>query len=381
MKSELGRALNDAVLRRLAGEQSYRRGHDYYIHGHVESIEPTASGLRAVVLGTENYSVTLSSDEGVLDYACDCPLGADSIFCKHCLAAGLAWLNLQRGGSEEKGRARQKTKLLTLNDAAESLRSEDKNALVEMIIAWASEDQRLHERLLIYAARRTGPETAAAVVRKAFENAVHIPRFIDYHGARAWARRVHNAIDEIEQLLDSGAASSILELCESALQMLSASSESVDDSDGHVTDLRNRLERIHFQACEEARPDPVALARRLFEREMEDHIDIFYKAVDRYARILGPKGLKEYRRLAEAVWEKVPCRTSKDDANDYTHSRITSIMKELARATGNIEEFVAVLSKDLSHPYNYLTIAEEYRTPASWTWPCYGPKKDWRPFP
>ena len=79
-----------------------------------------------------------------------------------------------------------------------------------------------------------------------------------------------------------------------------------DDSDGHFGMLRDRLQDLHYQACQEARPDPVELARRLFQWELHSDFDVFYGAVARYAKILGAKGMKVYQELAEAEWEKVP---------------------------------------------------------------------------
>jgi uncharacterized Zn finger protein len=35
----------------------------------------------------------LAVDNGVPDYACDCPVGSDGAFCKHCVAAALARLH------------------------------------------------------------------------------------------------------------------------------------------------------------------------------------------------------------------------------------------------------------------------------------------------
>lgn len=74
------RAMNDAVIRRLAGDQSYERGLDYFSRGRVASLQETGEGLRALVRGSQNYSVRLEADDGVLDYACDCPVGADGFF-------------------------------------------------------------------------------------------------------------------------------------------------------------------------------------------------------------------------------------------------------------------------------------------------------------
>src|SRR5262249_28334470 len=74
------------------------------------------------------------------------------------------------------------------------------------------------------------------------------------------------------------------------------------------------------------------------------------------------KGLKAYRQLADAEWAKAPPRTAKHERSEWgQHFRITHIMESLARASGDIEELVAVVSRDLSSADGYLRIAEVYR--------------------
>jgi uncharacterized Zn finger protein len=360
MANALSLALNDAVIRRLAGAQSYQRGLDYFSHGHVESLGEDDRGVRAVVRGNQDYAVTLSADHGVLDYSCDCPVGSDGDFCKHLVAAALACLN--RDAAPPKPSARRKTKELTLDDAGKSLRDEDQETLVMMMLDWAKDDDRLHERLILYAARRSGPDTGVAAVQQAFERAVRVHDFVHYREAGGWARGVDDAIDSVEQLLKDGQAAAVIELCESALQSLLSAIEAVDDSDGHFGMLRDRLQDIHYRACQEARPDPVALAKRLFKWELHSDFDVFYGAAAQYAKILGAKGMKLYRELAEAEWAKVPARTAKHERSEFgQHFRITHIMESLAQASGDIEALVAVMSRDLSSAYSYLKIAEVYR--------------------
>ena len=89
---------------------------------------------------------------------------------------------------------------------------------------------------------------------------------------------------------------------------------------------------------------------------------MFHGAAERYAKILGTKGLKAYRQLAEAEWAKVPAFTAKHDRSEWgQHFRIRHIMESLARASGDTEELVAVMSRDVSSAYGYLRIAEVYR--------------------
>ena len=360
MANGLSEAMTDAVVRRLAGAQFYQRGLDYFSHGHVESLEAANGGVRALVRGTQDYTVSLTPDEGVLDYSCDCPAGSGGAFCKHCVAAALAWLKRDAGPAKPaRGR---KAKEVTLADAEKILQNEDKGKLVRMMLDWAKEDSRMRERLILYAARRSGPDSGAAAVRRAFEKAVGVHGFVHYREAFGWARGVDDVIDSIEQLLNDGQASAVIELCESALHSLLQAIESVDDSDGHFSMLRDRLQEIHYKACLEARPDPVNLAKRLFHWELNSGFDVFYDAAERYEKVLGAKGLTAYRQLAETEWEKVPPRTGKHEGSERgQHFRITHIMESLARASGEIEELVAVMSRDLSSAYSYLRIAEVYQ--------------------
>ena len=55
----------------------------------------------------------------------------------------LAWL--KRVADRAKPSARRKTKEVTLADAGRSLRDEDKETLVRMMLDWAKDDERLHD--------------------------------------------------------------------------------------------------------------------------------------------------------------------------------------------------------------------------------------------
>src|SRR5260370_1395331 len=127
MAYSLEQAMTDAVIRRLAGADSYQRGREYFSDGRVESVEQRADPVRALVRGNQDYAVTLASGDGGLDYSCDCPVGRDGDFCKHCVAAALAWL--KRAAGPPRSPRRGKPKDVTLADAGEILHAEEKEAL------------------------------------------------------------------------------------------------------------------------------------------------------------------------------------------------------------------------------------------------------------
>ena len=40
-------------------------------------LEEIFDGVRALVRGNQDYTISLTADEGVLDYSCDCPVGSE----------------------------------------------------------------------------------------------------------------------------------------------------------------------------------------------------------------------------------------------------------------------------------------------------------------
>lgn len=360
MESKLARALSDAAVRRLAGPKNYRKGLDYYEEGAVISLKSDATSLRAVVRGSQDYAVFFVASGSGLVHDCDCPKGSIAEFCKHCVAAALAWLKQSNSVPATRTATRRKAKQVTLSDAARLLNTEPPEALVAMLLDWAKDDERLHARLIQYAARRSGPEAGIAVASRAFDHAVSVDGFVPYREAAGWAHDVDQAIDNFSRLLEDGHAAAVVDLAESAIRKLLKAIESVDDSDGYFSTLRDRLQDIHFRACGVAKPDPIALARRLFELELRSSFDVFSGSAERYARILGAKGLQELRNVANVEWRKVPARAAGDKSSSG-HFQITEIMKSLARVSGDIEELVAIMTRDLSFAYNYLKIAEVYR--------------------
>ncbi len=364
MPNSLAGAISIAIIRRLADSQAYQQGVSYFSAKRVGSLNEAAGTIHSVVNGTKDYNVTLTSDEGVLDFACNCPTGQDGLFCKHCVAAALAWLDDTKkpeAKKPEKTRARLKAKKVTLADAEKFLREETDEDLVKMLMDWAKDIPQLNERLILYAASRSGSATLVAETSKAFAKVVRIRGFLNRTESRSWAHRVQLAIQGYANLLEEGHAEAVVELCESALRLLVKAVQSMDDSNGHFAELRDQLEAIHMKACFEARPDPMDLAKRLFALEVGSGFDVLYQAALKYREILGDEGMKVYRQLAEAEWAKVPFRTKTNDhwsINNYF--RITQIMEALATASGDVEELVAVKLRELTSAYHYMKISEVY---------------------
>ena len=364
-KNPLRHTLDLAALRRMAGTRSYARGEEYFARGQVRSLAEYAGTIVANVHGTREYRVKLRAEGRDIDYSCTCPVGDDGEFCKHCVAVGLAWLNEARaqGGKPTKEKPAKAKPAITMDDVRAHLAGQEKEKLVALLMEYAMEDERLRQRLLMKAARKGPKGLDLATYRKALENALDAGRFVEYGEVHGYAQSIGEAIDSVEELLKEGHAAAVIELAEHALAAVEAAIESVDDSDGYMGEILERLQALHLEACTKARPDPEELAQRLFEWELRTDWDTFYGAAERYAGVLGKEGLALYRGLAEDQWERVPALSpgAKDVQTYGKRFRITHIMETLARVSGDVEALVAIKRRDLSSAWAHVEIAEIYR--------------------
>ncbi|MCU7838981.1 MAG: SWIM zinc finger family protein [Candidatus Thiodiazotropha sp. (ex Troendleina suluensis)] len=357
--------LTNRRIRQWAGGRSFERGQAYFEEGLVSALKERNGRIGASVRGTHNYRVTLWEEDDTTEYACNCPVGLRGDFCKHCVATALAWLERQAPADKANTGKRKKQKKteagLTLKEVRAWLLLQKKAALVDMLLDASGEDEQLHSQLMLKAAAAKGVNLTT--YRKVIDQAIGGGGFIDYYQMYDYWRGVDSAIDAIAELLDQGHTKAVIELSEYALSGVEKAIEQVDDSDGYMSMLLDRLQEMHLAACRKAKPDPEALAERLFEWELNGEWDTFYGAVKTYSRVLGRRGVQRYRELAEAEWARVkPLKPGEEDRNRYgKRFRITHIMESLAEQSGDVEGLVTIKQRDLSSSYNYLEIAEIYR--------------------
>jgi len=359
--SPLREIIDRQALRQMAGAQSFGRGEGYFLDGRVRNLAEDRGKIAAEVRGTQVYRVALWAEEGDLEYSCSCPVGHDGVFCKHCVAVGLAWLN-PAGAKPKKAPKREKPSV-TMDDVRAWLADRDTSKLVDMLMEQAMADGRLRQRLVLEVARTGAKGLDLRTYRRAIDAAVNAGDFVDYEDAFDYSQGIEDAVKGIEELLRDGHAAEVIELSEYALERVERAIEQVDDSDGYMGGILEQLQTLHLAACKQAKPDPVALAKRLFAWELRTPWDTFYGAARTYAEVLGASGLETYRKLAEVEWARVPSRGPADSLRpeSYRYSRITHIMETLAEHAGDVEAQVAVKQRDLSMPYSYLQIAEIYK--------------------
>ena len=353
-----GRAFHAAFarrpLQRMADRGSFMCGEEYAVSGHVGERAATESIVTAEVQGTDTYDVKLWLDDGEPAHSCTCPIGVGGGFCKHAVAVAL----VVTGAVAE---PEQHTEAEV--DLRAYLMGLDRDALVTFILDHAAEDDLFDARLRMSAARATAGPPSIAVFRHAINEAFEVDDYIDYRHMYDYVSTIDSTIDSLQQLLDDGHPEAVIALTEHALDRAEDAVGYVDDSDGGMSIIADRLQELHLEACLAARPDPVVLANTLFGRERHSgDLEVFYGAVATYSDVLGPAGVAEYQRLAQQEWDELrPLESGDEGRYSSRRFRITKMMESLAELTGDVDAVVEVLTRDQSSPYQFVRITERYR--------------------
>ena len=388
--------LDRALLRQIAGPELFAQGEEYFTAGRVRQLHAGLDRVTGRVNGTRPYRVKLWRGRGQLQVSCNCAVGREDTFCKHCVAVGLAWLAGPEGqphaapspalpqSAAAPGAAGRDETEPTRAWLREHLRALEKERLVSLVVEATDYDDILRRRILlemIGVARPGGRRSSAAfpaghpaaapdleAYRQLLREAIECADYVDYDAMPDYAQSVEEAIRPLGELLRHGQAAAVVDLAEFALIELDRASEMIDGGDGSLNAVYDDLQHFHLEACLAARPDPDALAARLLAYELEGGLGVFNNAARNYAEVLGPSGLAAWRRELLRAWRSLPALTAPPPGGngaparpiDYQRYQITALMERLADAEGDLHLLASVRQGDLSSVHDYLSLAELY---------------------
>lgn len=358
------------VVQDLAGPGSYWRGLAYSQDGRVSASRGIRSGLEVTVQGTMPYIVELWIEDGEPRWSCTCPAAEGGSFCKHCVAAALALDPDEPADSLPAALPEPAERLRRVQASARAVpgsrqRDSDPNPpaalagteaslladfvaglpqdrLAEIVFERAASDRRLRERLLAEARAGRGQDPDLREWRHRIDDAFAPYRGrVDYREAGGWAEGVGEVIDAVEDLCEAGHPDAAALLAEHAHRRAEEAIAYVDDSDGWLSAISERLGEVHLRGCEEGRPDPVALAGRLVGLDLNSELEGFHRAAAVYADVLGDAGLAAYREHLESRREQIDAApdSPERDVSDFALHEATV---GWALATGDPDTLIEV---------------------------------------
>ncbi|MEI6452152.1 MAG: SWIM zinc finger family protein, partial [Actinomycetes bacterium] len=155
----------------------------------MKGLKVGAEKAAAAVRGTRTYQVNLWLAGGAPDFSCTCPVAADGLFCKHCVAVGLVLSQVGAGAAQGAPAA-----AIDLRAHLEGL---DKGRLVDLVLEQAERDELLQERLLLAAAKAQGARLDLAGYRRAIDDAMDPGGYVDYRAMYDYASGVDDLIGSL----------------------------------------------------------------------------------------------------------------------------------------------------------------------------------------
>lgn len=329
--------------------------------GRVQSVAEEDGKLRASVRGTVPYRVELWFNGDELLWHCTCPAAEDGSFCKHCTAVALSLLyadeppdGLDAPATGDSSRRGDQSEDALLERFVRRLHPD---RLAEIVLRQTAGDWRLREELLGEARTAPGWGLDVSKWRRRINSAFDIGGFVYYQEAADWADGVNDVIDALVDLVAAGHSEEAVELAEHAYRRANTALHNIDDSDGWLTLISERLADLHLQACEASSLDPVELAKRLTALELGFELEAFRRSAATYSEILGPTGLAAFREAIEPMWRQIDPAADEWSSGDYY---LRQAMIGWALAAGDPDALVEAHRHERIHPTAMLEIAESY---------------------
>jgi uncharacterized Zn finger protein len=310
----VGKTLSEVLTRRtlegLASRESFEQGRRTFFQGRVKALKESEGVITASVRGADWYDVKLWVVNESLLGSCTCPSGRFGQFCRHCVATGAAWIVSEGLSVDERKDA------ASSEGIREYLDELPKKKLVDMLMGQAKWDSALRQKLAQVAVRSRRGEPDFGDLRYEIEQATRVTEPWHVMGDRDRVRKLEPVLDALGRKLRAGHASGVRELAQLGLEKTTEAAGGACGPYSELGQVADQFLSLHRRACEAARPDPVELARWVFNFETSFTNRAYDGVVFRYLDLLKEEGLSFYRKLAEGGWRESkrpgePCSPAK----------------------------------------------------------------------
>ena len=334
------KSLSEAAFKTLAGDDAYNKGLDYYDDGRVIELTITDTNIKALVNGSQAYSVTLIHTNKIFEGSCSCPASDHFDFCKHCVAASLAYYYQTQTNLEMADDASGDPVKLYLNTLT-------KPQLVEELFKALKRDSNHYDHWLLRAEMASG-NLSSKDLRK------RITKAIPYKPSGIWRSQdiahyfegAEMAIDALEPAVLELAVKDAISLVVYAIERLEKTLETIDDSSGYRKPLEKTVKRWFVTIFGSHEWSLKQRSDLLCELMLSDKFT--------YGVLELPHGVEhllndtDHSNIISTIaktWSALTPPTKEKRHHDSQYKRLEAILLSDARASNNIDRELEILGK------------------------------------
>lgn len=262
---------------------------------------------------------------------------------------------IERSGQFIRGAASTMASKKTLN--AENLEALGAQHLAELLMEIAAGDAATKRRLRLELTAREAPETMAAEVRKRLTQIARARSFADWRKVRDLAADLDAQRRAIIDQVAKHNAAEALELIWRFMDLAEAVHGRCDDSNGIIGDVFRDACRALGPLAQAAKPDPVALADRVFAALNDNGYGQYDQLIETLGPALGDEGLDHLKGRFIAL-SKIPVERPSAEKRKVIgwgtggplyedevkargrQSTIRLALREIADAQGDVDAFI-----------------------------------------
>lgn len=334
------KSLSETTFKTLAGDAAYNNGLDYYNDGRVIELTISDANIKAHVNGSETYAVTLIHTNKIFEGTCSCPASDNFDFCKHCVAASLAYYYQTQTNLEMADDANGDPVELYLNTFT-------KPQLVNELLKALTRDSSQYDHWLLRAELASG-NLSSKDLRK------RITKAIPYKPSGIWRfqevakyfEQAEMALEALEPAVLGLAANEAMKLITYAIERFEKTLETVDDSSGYRKPLETMFKHWFIEAFNSHEWQQRERSNLLCELMLSEKFS--------YGLLDLPQGVEhllsndDHQNIIDNIAKKWSTLTppEKDKRhNDSLYKRLESILLASARESNNTERELEILGK------------------------------------
>lgn len=345
--------------RKLFATHILERGYNYYCENAVEDLDISIDTIRANVIGTEDYEVEISLNNGeVADMYCSCPYADDGGNCKHMAAVLFEWSEGKRQSENVNEQSDADENLFIaahtieaykkkMNAIAELVEKADVELVRSYLTSVLAENKKLLVRFNSIVKERIAEEDMKHYINQVDDIANRYlgrNHFISYYEAGGFISELEDIIDvDVRRMIDNENYMGAFELMNYIFALIG--DVDMDDSDGGTGMLADRIYQLWVELLAKVDADEKLQMFRWFTTHLDGSIiDYLEEYIEKI--LIEEFDEKEYEQEKLIFIENMLNKSASKDS-DWTREyhigkwaiRYLDIMEKQGGSKEQVEQF------------------------------------------